>query len=78
MHVLYVNNGWAFDTYSVRQYPLEKIHTIFEAKVCKTFSFEEIQGKTYEQFTEENAPEVERWADMNNCSISWRKTSNKT
>ena len=44
MHVLYVNNGWAFDTYSSRQYPIEKLHEIYKAKIYKSFSFDEIRG----------------------------------
>ena len=50
MHVLYINNGWAFDTTSLRQYPIEKLHEIYKAKIYKTFSFDEISMKSYEEF----------------------------
>ena len=37
MHVLYINNGWAFDTFSGRQFPIEQLHEIYKAKVYKNF-----------------------------------------
>ncbi len=73
MHVLYINNGWAFDTYSSRQFPIEKIHKIFEAKVYKQFSYEDVKDKSYEQFRNEHATELAEWAKMNNCSMFWEK-----
>ena len=76
MHVLYVNNGWAFDTYSSRQYPIEKLHEIYKSKVYKTFSFEEICSKSYEEFREEQEPELTKWSTDNNCSM-FRKSDKK-
>lgn len=69
MHVLYVNNGWAFDSYSSRQFPIEKLHTIYKSKVYKAFSFEEICNKSYEDFKGEQEPELKKWAIANNCSM---------
>lgn len=72
MHVLYVNNGWAFDTYSSRQYPIGKLHEIYKAKVYKTFSFEDISSKSYEEFREEQEPELAKWSTDNDCSMFWK------
>lgn len=72
MHVLYVNNGWAFDTYSSRQYQIEKLHEIYKSKVYKTFSFEEISSKSYEEFREEQEPELAKWSTDNDCSKFWK------
>ena len=69
MHVLYVNNGWAFDTYSSRQYPIGKLHKIYKSKIYKIFSFEEISNKSYEEFREEQEPELTKWSTDNDCSM---------
>lgn len=78
MHVLYVNNGWAFDTYSSRQYPIEKMHKIWEAKVYKTFSFDDIQSKSYEEFMDEQYHNLAKWCNNNNCSIFKQNTKKQT
>lgn len=72
MHVLYVNNGWAFDTYSSCQYPINELHEIYKAKIYKTFSFDEISGKSYEEFREEQVNELEKWSNENDCSMFLR------
>lgn len=73
MHVLYVNNGWAFDTYSSRQYPIEKLHEIYKAKIYRSFSFEEIGEKSYEEFRKEEEPELAKWSAINDCSAFWQE-----
>ena len=78
MHVLYVNKGWAFDTYSSRQYPIRKLHEIYKAKVYKTFSFEEISSKSYEEFREEQEPKIAKWAINNDCSMFWKGDKEET
>ena len=78
MHVLYVNNGWAFDTYSSRQYPIEKLHEIYKAKIYKSFSFYEISGKTYEEFREEQEPELAKWSIDNDCSMFLKDDKEET
>ena len=69
MHVLYLNDGWAFDTFSSRQYPIEKLHKIYKAKIYKEFSFDEISGKSYEEFMEEQEARLSEWAIENDCSM---------
>ena len=68
LHVLYVKDGWAFDTYSVRQYKVEEIHKTYNAKVCKTFDYGDIENKTYCQFIAENEAFLRKWCEKNNCS----------
>ena len=71
MHVLYLNNGWAFDTFSSAQYPIEKLHKIYEAKIYKTFCFDEIKDKSYSEFRRNEEPELAKWAFMNDCFEYW-------
>ena len=78
MHVLYVNNCWAFDTYSSRQYPIEKLHEIYKAKIYKSFSFDEISNKSYEEFREEQEPELAKWSIDNDCSMFWKDDKEET
>ncbi len=77
IHVLYINNGWAFDTYSSRQYPVEKLLNIYKAKVYKTFDYDYICDKSYEEFRDEQEPELSKWADNNNCSIFWKNSKER-
>ena len=78
MHVLYVNNGWAFDTYSSNQYPLEKLHKIYKAKVYKTFSYEEISGKSYEEFKEKQEHELTKCSNDNDCFMFLKVDNDET
>lgn len=78
MHVLYANNGWAFDTYSSRQYPIEKLHEIYKAKIYKSFSFNEISSKSYKEFREEQEPELAKWSIDNDCSMFWKGDKEET
>ena len=71
MHALYINNGWVFDSYNVRQYRVAKIHQIYGAKVYRKFTFEEIQNKYYEQFREEQYPDLAKWCAANDCTEYW-------
>lgn len=73
MHVLYVRNDWCFDTYSVRQYPLEKVMTHFRGKPYTTFAYQDIEGKTYQEFKEENYAALEKWCLENDCDQVWMK-----
>ena len=69
LHVLYCNNGWAFDTVSQRQYPIEKLHKIYSAKICKTFDFDDIKSKSFEDFRDENDSYLVEWCYNNDCSL---------
>lgn len=77
MHVLYINNGWAFDTFSGRQFPIEQLHEIYKAKVYKIFSFDEISSCSYEEFKEEQEPNLAKWCKNNDCSEYWKGKNDK-
>ncbi len=78
MHVLYINNGWAFDTYSSRQYPVEKLHKIYKAKVYKVFDYDSIRDKSYDEFRDEQEPGLAKWSAINDCSMFWKQKKEKT
>lgn len=67
LHALYVNDNWCFDTYSQRQYPLEEVMKRFKAKTYKNFTYEDITGKTYDEFRKEQSPAVKQWCEANDC-----------
>lgn len=73
MHVLYVNDDWCFDTYSQRQYPLEEVMKRFYAKTYKVFTYEDVDGKTYDEFKKEHAPALQEWCNENDCYQKWLK-----
>ena len=72
IHVLYVNNGWCFDTYSERQQPLFEVLKRLKAKNYATFEFKDIEGKTYEEFKEEHDSKLKEWCKNNGCFV-WTK-----
>lgn len=72
MHVLYVNNGWCFDTYSHKQYPMEKILKIYKAIEYKEFSYDDIKDISYDEFKEINYPELKDWCEKNDCHQCWK------
>ncbi len=78
MHVLYINNGWAFDTYSSRQYPVEKLHKIYKAKVYKVFDYDAIRNKSYVEFRDEQEPELARWSAINDCFMFRKEKKEET
>ncbi len=78
MHVLYINNGWAFDTYSSRQYPVEKLHKIYKAKLYKVLDYDSIRDKSYEEFIDEQEPELAKWSAINDCYMFDRKEKEET
>ena len=71
IHVLYVNNGWCFDTYSIKQYPLKNIMKIFKAEEYMEFSYRDIVGKTYDEFRKEHYFELKEWCKKNNVEQHW-------
>ena len=73
MHVLYEKNGWIFDTYNQRQYPVEKSITLHKGIVYKDFSYEDIKDLTYEEFIETNHEELAKWCEEHDCYQKWHK-----
>ena len=69
-HVLYVNNGWCYDTYSMRQFQVEKAMEFLEAKEYRIFSYKDIIGKKYEEFMKDNIADFKKWCSENDCDIN--------
>ena len=78
MHVLYVNNGWAFDTYCQRQFSLEELLKIYKAKVFRTFSFDDIKDASYDEFRKNLKEELHSWCDNNECYEDFAKDLEET
>ena len=71
IHVLYVNNGWCFDTGSVRQYKLEDFLGICKAKVYKTFSYSDIKKfPSFDEFVNITNISLQEWCKKNDC-FTW-------
>ena len=71
MHVVYVNNGWCFDTYSQRQYPLDEHLNFYEAKEYMSFSYKDVENMSYEEFTDNNYADLAHWCLENDCYQKW-------
>ncbi len=72
IHTLYVNNGWCFDTDSVRQYKLEDFLNICNGKIYKVFSFADIQNfSSFDDFVDKITKSLQEWCKENDCSM-WR------
>jgi hypothetical protein len=71
MHVLFVNNGWAYDTYSQLQFPLEELIDIFKGKVYKDFDFSYISNISYRDFHKLQDNDLKIWCDENDVYQEW-------
>ena len=78
MHVLYVNNDYAFDTYCQRQIPLEKILRIYNAKVFRIFSFNDIKDVSYDDFRKNLKEELHSWCEKHECSENFSNDLEET
>ena len=67
MHVLYVNGDWCYDTYSEKQLPLEKVLKLSKGKIYRSYSYDDIKDKTYDEFRYEEATELKQWCINNDC-----------
>lgn len=68
LHVLYVKNGWAFDTYSQRQFKLEKILKIYHAKEFKDIYFDDIRHYSFDSFLYMEGKMIKKWCEENNIT----------
>lgn len=73
MHVLYEKNGWVFDTYNQRQYPVEKALTLHQGIVYKDFSYEDIKALTHQEFRDKTYDEFVKWCEEHDCYQKWKK-----
>jgi len=67
LHVLYVNDGWCFDTFSRKQYLVDDLMNLYQAKEFANFSYDDIEGKTYKEFKKDNSSALENWCIENDC-----------
>lgn len=65
MHVVYVNNGYIFDTDSYLQFPYDKYISLMDAKEFKSFSFEDVKDLTEEEFGKIHHSELVSWCKKN-------------
>lgn len=73
MHALFVADGWAFDTFSCRQIPVDKIYNVYGAKLCKSYTYNEIMGISYGEWKKKEARALKEWADKNECVCTLKK-----
>ena len=67
MHVIFVNNGWCYDTFSMRQYELNEYMKGLDSKTYKDFLYKDIKGKNYKKFMDEEYLELYSWCKDNDC-----------
>lgn len=67
IHVLYVNNGWCFDTYSQRQMPVEELCEIWRGKLIDKYDYSAIKDKSFEEFRDSIASKLRKWCNENDC-----------
>jgi len=68
LHAVYEKNGWIFDTYNQRQYPVEKCIALHKAIVYKTFSYKDLATLTDREFVNLHYEELAKWCKEHNCS----------
>jgi hypothetical protein len=73
MHVLYVKNGWAFDTFNQMRFPVDKLIKIYDGIIYKDFCLADVEGLNYEEFQEKNYAEMAIWCENHNCYEKWKK-----
>ena len=67
LHSIYVKHNWCFDTYTRKQYLLSDFIDIFEAKEFMTFSYKDIEGKSYDEFAIPIRALIKDWCSKNDC-----------
>lgn len=72
LHVIYINNGWAFTTKTKRQYPLEEFLKMCDAKIFGRFSYSEFQNYEYDEFYSTIENEITAWCKDNNYYMWYR------
>lgn len=72
MHVLYVYNDWAFDTFSHRQLPVNELLKIYKCKEYTEFNYNDIKALSYEEFTDLKYEEFELWCKENDVFQRWK------
>lgn len=73
MHVLFVKDGWAYDSFGSKQYELTKLLNIYNGTVYKTFSYSDIDGVSYDEFRMREKDSLHAWGEEQNCYVSFAK-----
>lgn len=71
IHVLYVNQGYAFDAYSHRQFPVNTLLAVHQSKIYKNFNYEDVKYCSYEEFRDINYAEFAKWCKENDVHELW-------
>lgn len=69
IHVIYVNNGWAFDPFSCSQFPLNKLLSIYDGEIFDTFYLKDVNHKSYQDFSSSISSDLIKWCKTNNVSF---------
>lgn len=67
LHSIYVKHNWCFDTYTRKQYILSDLIDLYEAKEFMSFSYKDIEGKSYTDFSTPIRPLIKDWCTKNDC-----------
>lgn len=67
LHAIYIKEGWCFDTFTLKQYLVSNLIDMYEAKEFMTFSYKDIEGKTYNDFSIGIKPLIKDWCIKNDC-----------
>lgn len=70
MHAIYVNNGWAFDTFCARQLKVDSLMKIYKAKRYKIYYLSDIENLDYNNFIEQEKEDAMEWCKLKDCYIS--------
>lgn len=67
MHVLYVKEGWCYDTFSEKQFLLDDYLKVSQGKIYKRYFYENLGGLTYEEFIKREKQMLKEWSDAHDC-----------
>ena len=71
IHVIYVSNNYAFDTYCHRQLPLKRFLEIHQSQIYKSFNYEDVKNCSYEDFRKAHYSEFAKWCKENDVHELW-------
>ena len=67
VHVIYVNNGYCFDTNTAMQYPIKEYYNKNEAIKMLSYDIEIIKNKSFFEFKTEYEKEIGNICELYNC-----------
>lgn len=78
VHVIYVKDGWCFDTYSCKQFKVEYYMKHVKGIDYRSFNYEDIKDFEYDDFRKTYSPKLKDWCEKNNCHEEWSKFEQKS